>query len=342
MTKLDSPVFPSAFAPLGSPNGNGTATFGFEVIAADLARVEVILTESLGRYAGALSPVVGHLRHYHGKRLRPALMLLTARACGTVTSAHHHLAAAVEMIHTATLVHDDVLDDAQLRRHHPSINAIWGNKVSILLGDLLFSKAFHLASMVGDATACERIGDATNRVCAGEMLQTCETGNLDLNEETYFEIIDGKTAALTECASHLGAVYAGASDKVIEQMRRFGQTLGLAFQIGDDLLDLEGDEATVGKTLGTDLAQGKLTLPLIRLLASCEGAERVQLRDWLQMPDGHGKIISILRQSDALVSARAEADRLAQQASEELAILPDSEAKMVLSNLPAWAVRRCR
>src|SRR5262249_25288331 len=207
-----------------------------------------------------------HLQHYRGKRLRPALLLLTARACGRVTPAHHTLAAVAEMIHTATLVHDDVLDDAALRRHVQTVNAGWGNQTSILLGDYLFTHAFHLSSTIGDARACELIGEATNRVCEGELHQVCERGNLDLTEAEYLDIIDGKTAELTSCCCRLGALYSGATTGVVEQLSRYGRWLGVAFQIADDLLDLVGEERTTGKSLGTDLDQQKLTLPLIYLL----------------------------------------------------------------------------
>ena len=193
------------------------------------------------------------------------MLPLTAKAAGKIALQHHTLAAAVEMIHTATLVHDDVLDEAELRRHVPTVNAGWGNKVSILLGDMLFTHAFHLTSTV-DGRACQIIGEATNRVCAGELRQVSERGNLNLTETDYFAIIEGKTAALTECCGRLGALHAGASEEVAGKLAAFGRNLGLAFQIADDLLDLIGNQDTVGKTLGTDLEQQKLTLPIIYCL----------------------------------------------------------------------------
>ena len=182
--------------------------------------------------------------------MRPALLLLTARACGQVNGSHHLLAAVVEMIHTATLVHDDVLDDAAIRRHAPTINASWGNQSSILLGDYLFTHAFHLTSTLGQARACQIIGEATNRLCAGELHQVCQRGNLDLSEEDYFDIIDGKTAELTSCCCRLGALYSGTSEETVERLARYGRYLGLAFQIADDLLDLVGEERSVGQVAG--------------------------------------------------------------------------------------------
>src|SRR5207253_10754936 len=173
-----------------------------------------LFTDTLASPKPHLARMVEHLRHYRGKRLRPVLLLLTAQACGRVTPAHHVLGAVVEMVHTATLVHDDVLDEAGLRRHVPTVNAGWGNKASILLGDYLFTHAFHLTSTLGDARACELIGEATNRVCEGELLQICQRGNLNLSEKEYFDIIDGKTAELTSCCCRLGALYAGADPHI--------------------------------------------------------------------------------------------------------------------------------
>src|SRR5262245_2278031 len=197
-----------AMTPTLSPNGTALARPAgspFAPVAADLEEVERVFAAELAGCRGHAAELVRHLRHYRGKRLRPALLLLTARACGRVTAAHHTLGAVVEMIHTATLVHDDVLDEAAVRRHTPTVNHVWGNKASILLGDLLFSHAYHLASTVGDAAACRIIGATTNRVCAGELHQIGERGNLDLDESAYFQIIDGKTAELTACACRLGA-----------------------------------------------------------------------------------------------------------------------------------------
>src|SRR6266478_7642027 len=189
----------------------------FAPIQSDLEEVERLLAETISSRPSGLSSLISHLEHYRGKRLRPALLLLVARACGRVTPAHHVLGAVVEMIHTATLVHDDVLDEAAVRRHASTINASWGNQTSILLGDFLFTHAFHLASTV-DAQACRLIGEATNRVCEGELQQCSERGNLELNEEQYLDIIDGKTAELTACCCRLGALYSGMPPDVVERL----------------------------------------------------------------------------------------------------------------------------
>src|SRR5262245_8593858 len=195
----------------------------FTPIAADLEAVERVYARTVASTRRGLARLLQHLDQYRGKRLRPMLLLLTAHACGRVTQSHHILGAVVEMVHSATLVHDDVLDEAGMRRHVPTVNAGWGNKASILLGDYLFTHAFHLSSTTGDARACELIGEATNRVCEGELQQTIERGNLSLNEDEYFEIIDKKTAALTACCCQLGAHYADAEPEVVERLANYGR-----------------------------------------------------------------------------------------------------------------------
>jgi len=311
-------------------------------VAGDLAEVERIFARTLESSRPHVARLVAHLGHYRGKRLRPTLLLLTAGACGKVTHAHHVLGAVVEMIHTATLVHDDVLDSAAVRRHVATVNANWGNQASILLGDYLFTHAFHLASTIGEARACELIGEATNRVCAGELQQICERGNLALGEDDYFSIIDGKTAELTACCCRLGALYAEAGDDVVDSLARYGRSLGIAFQIADDLLDLVGEERTTGKSLGTDLEQQKLTLPLIRLLqrSSTETGNRV--RQILNSPGNHKReaLAPLLEESEALAYARRRAEEYAASARAELSCLPPSPCRAILEQFTVQVVHR--
>src|SRR5262245_5920664 len=255
-------------------------------IAADLEEVERLLARSLRNNRHRVAEAVDHVRHSRGKRLRPVLLLLAARACGKVVPAHHTLGAVVEMIHSATLVHDDVLDSARIRRRIATVNALWGTKTSVLLGDYLFTHAFHLASTI-DARACQLIGAATDRVCEGELCQVLQAGNLDLTEADYFDVIDGKTAELTSCCCRLGAQYAGAPTETVEALARFGRYVGQAFQIADDLLDLVGDEKATGKSLGTDLDQGKLTLPLIHLLNAAPEPLAARGRSMLEAAENH-------------------------------------------------------
>jgi len=317
------------------------ATMPSALMEADLAEVERILVRTVTARRGHVAKLVNHVERYRGKRLRPILLLLTARACGQVSRAHHILAAVVEMIHTATLVHDDVLDEAQLRRHVPTINAHWGNKASILLGDMLFSQAFHLASTVGDAHACEIIGRATDRVCEGELHQIMERGNLDLSESEYLDIIDGKTAELTACCCRLGALYAGADELVVEQMSDFGRCLGTAFQIADDLLDLTGREDATGKTLGTDLHQQKLTLPIIHMLQRLPAEKAAQARRLLaEPPMTRESWWPLLQETGAVQYARHCADEHAAKARHALRCIPASDARDVLESLTDWSIRR--
>ncbi len=328
-----------AIAP--AANGVHKSAFGFGPVAADIDAADRVFTATLAGYRSPVAPLVSHLKHYRGKRLRPALLLLTAKALGEVVPAHHTLAAAVEMIHTATLVHDDVLDEADTRRHARTVNAEWGNKVSILLGDMLFTHAFHLTSTV-DGRACQLIGEATNRVCAGELRQVCERGNLHLTEADYFAVVDGKTAALTEVACRLGALYAGATEATAETLAAFGRNLGVAFQVADDLLDLTGSEEKAGKTLGTDLEQGKLTLPLIHALAKRSPADADSLRSLLKSPDPNkrAKVTDALIESGSLAYAKRRAEEFARNARGALEVLPRGECRTILEGMTDWSTRR--
>ena len=314
----------------------------FAPIARDLVEVERILKQTLDSTRPGVDRLCAHLAHYKGKRLRPALLLLTARACGKVTPAHHLLGAVVEMIHTATLVHDDVLDSADVRRHVPTVNSLWGNQASILLGDYLFTHAFHLSSTLDDVRACRLIGAATNRVCAGELHQVCRRGNLDLTEEEYFEIIDGKTAELTACCCTLGAIYAGMDEETTERLTSFGRALGIAFQIADDLLDLIGQETLAGKSLGTDLEQQKLTLPLIHLLQTAPADRAARVRSILTAAGNHKReaLLPELHAAGSLEYARRKAEEYASSALADLECLPPSEGRAVLETLAERVVHR--
>jgi octaprenyl-diphosphate synthase len=317
--------------------------FGLHVpLARDLEEMERVLARVLEGPRPGVAPLLSHLAHYRGKRLRPTLLLLTARACGGVRPAHHVLAAVVEMIHTATLVHDDVLDGASVRRHVATVNAGWGNQASVLLGDYLFTHAFHLSSTLDDVRACRLIGEATNRVCAGELQQVCQRGNLALAEAEYFDIIGAKTAELTACCCRLGALFAGAAPEVVEALARYGRCLGVAFQIADDLLDLVGEERATGKSLGSDVEQQKLTLPLIRLLATAPADTAARVRQLLRGEGGSKRelLYPYLLESGALAYARRRAEEYAGLARSELTCLPPSEWRSILDGLPEQVVSR--
>jgi octaprenyl-diphosphate synthase len=311
-------------------------------IATELAAAETLLRAELSSEDPFVDHLVKHAYRLGGKRLRPALLLLSAKATGMATRDHIVLAAVVEMIHTATLVHDDVLDEASLRRHRETINARNDNEASVLVGDFLFTHAFFLASSLETTFACQTIGQATNTVCAGELRQINSRGNFDLSEAEYLAIIDAKTAELCACCCRLGAHYAGAAPQEEEALVRFGRNLGIAFQIADDMLDLVGDESLMGKSLGTDLEKQKPTLPLIRLLSESSAAERVEILELLTSKNrADAQQVSVwLERSDALRYARDKARHYAELATEEARRLPASAARDVLLSLSELVVSR--
>ncbi|MGD0898067.1 MAG: polyprenyl synthetase family protein [Thermoguttaceae bacterium] len=311
-------------------------------IQGELDRVEETLREQFRSDYPFIDGLVRYGFRLGGKRLRPALVLLCARACGRLRREHVVLAAAVEMIHTATLIHDDVLDEATMRRHLDTVNVRWNNETSVLLGDYFFSRSLCLASSLDDVFGCQAIGDATRSMCEGELRQAESRGNYALTEQHYFDIIASKTAALTACCCRIGAHYAGADPPVGEALARYGLQLGVAFQITDDLLDVVGDEATVGKSLGTDLLKQKSTLPLIRLLDRVSADERTELLGQLSGSGNHHR--DILRgwwgRSDALVYARGQALQFARRAAQELDVLGPGAARDALAGLAEFVVNR--
>ena len=241
-----------------------TTEFLKPLIAADMAEVDRVLRESLDSDVALIRQVAEHIIGGGGKRLRPALLLLSARACGYGGTRHHTLAAVVEMIHTATLLHDDVVDDSKLRRGHATANTTFGNSASVLVGDFLYSRAFQQMVGQGSLRVLEILSSATNVIAQGEVLQLINSGDPDLDEEAYLGVIRRKTAKLFEAAAQLGAVVGDAPPELEAALGRYGMHLGTAFQLVDDVLDYSGDLDAIGKNLGDDLAEGKMTLPLIR------------------------------------------------------------------------------
>ena len=314
----------------------------FAPIASDLTLVDRRLQQELRHSDPFIDELAQHSFRIGGKRLRPALLLLTARAIGEVTHEHHTLAAVVEMVHTATLVHDDVLDEADVRRHLDTVNARWDNNNSVLLGDYLFSHAFYMASTLETTFGCRAIGESTNTVCEGELRQTNSSGNFWLSLDEYLGIIDAKTAELTACCCRLGAHYAGADEATVERLTNYGRKLGLAFQIVDDLLDLEGEEESTGKSLGTDLAHRKMTLPLILLRDQLGQPELQRLQALYEESDAShsGMLLDWLEDSGSLEQARRTAVRFAEEAAGELMTLRDSEAKRMLGEIARFVIAR--
>jgi octaprenyl-diphosphate synthase len=311
-------------------------------VAAELAEVEAVLKAELRSDYPFVDELVRYGCLLGGKRMRPALLLLTAKATsGTITREHITLAAVVEMIHTATLVHDDVLDEADMRRHLATVNARWDNEASVLLGDFLFTHAFYLASTLSTVLGCRLIGRATNIVCEGELRQKGSRGNFELSETEYLEIVEAKTAELTAVSCRLGALFAGAEEVLLDEMDGFGRELGIAFQIADDLLDVLGEEKATGKSLGTDLEKQKPTLPIIRALELATGADREKLLALVSGEERHSESIApYLRRYDAIAYTRQRAIGFAHRAGRRLDSLPASHSRDVLAAMTEFVVSR--
>jgi len=308
----------------------------------DLAIVERIFDEEIASDLDFINGLCDTVRSYRGKMLRPAMLLLVGKATGELSNAHRTLAAVVEMVHMATLVHDDVLDEAAERRRRPTIASIAGNTAAVLLGDHLISHAFHLCSGLQSQHASRRIGATTNTVCEGELLQNHHRGDIELSEDTYFEIIRRKTGALTAVSAELGAKFAGAGDAQVRALYAYGMSAGVAFQIIDDVLDIVGDESRVGKTLGLDLSGGNLTLPMIHGLAHADRSTATELQNLLRNADRGGmvRIRTLLESTQSIAYAVDTARRFVGEAIHQLDLVPHSDAKQSLTAMAEFIVAR--
>lgn len=246
----------------------------FEPVQSQLDEVDRRISAQATAFDPAIEGYVAYAIGGGGKRLRPLVALLSGGATGSLVSGHVDLAVIVELIHLATLVHDDIMDEAERRRSQPTVNARWGNSLSVLLGDVLFAHALNLATDFDDTNISRTIARTATEVCSGEMIQTQRRFDLHLSREEYFRIIGLKTGSLFSCAAELGAVISGAPDEIVSRLQSFGAKIGTAYQIYDDCLDIAGTEIETGKTLGTDLRKGKLTLPVLTLLESASAFER--------------------------------------------------------------------
>lgn len=309
-------------------------------VAAPLLEVETLLRKELRSDFPDVNELVRYGCLLGGKRLRPALLLLTAQAAGDVRRDHIVLGAVVEMIHTATLIHDDVLDDADMRRHLATVNSRWDNQSSVLLGDFLFTHAFYLASTLETTLACRLIGRATNIVCEGELRQKASRGDFQLDEAAYLSVIESKTAELVACSCQLGAHYAGADESQTHALACYGRELGTAFQIADDLLDLQGAEDETGKTMGTDLDQRILTLPLIHVLTQIDLPRRQSLLELLAGQCHPEQLGEYFDEFDAIAYAQRRAAELATSARGRLECLPASPARDALERIAEFVVNR--
>ena len=314
----------------------------YSPIRDDLAVVERIFDEEIASDLDFINGLCDTVRSYRGKMLRPAMLLLVGKATGELSSAHRMLAAVVEMVHMATLVHDDVLDEADERRRQPTIGTIAGNTAAVLLGDFLISHAFHLCSGLQSQHASRRIGATTNTMCAGELLQSHHRGDVKLTDETYFSIIRRKTGALTAVSAELGAKFAGAGDVLVRAMRAYGMASGVAFQIIDDVLDIVGDERQVGKTLGLDLVRGNLTLPMMHCLSHGDRSTSSRLREVLRgvRSCGRDQIRELLEQTQSVAYAMGVARRFVAEAVRQLDLVPHSDAKQSLVAMAEFIVAR--
>jgi octaprenyl-diphosphate synthase len=284
----------------------------------DLVQVRRLFSRELNSDLDCVNELAEHTQRYHGKMLRPMLVLVTAMALnpGRPGTEPKHLVAAavVEMVHMATLVHDDILDEARMRRGGATINHLRGNEAAVMLGDYLISHAYHLCTSLGSPTISRMIAHATNTVCEGELLQLANRQNLELDEQTYLQIITRKTASLCGACCRVAAELSGCPGGQADAVFAYGQTLGIAFQIIDDVLDLTGDQTTVGKTLGLDLAKGKLTLPLIHAVSASKGPNREELVGLLR-----GQADPVLSDQDTAAGARRIREILADGKSLEYA-----------------------
>ncbi len=311
----------------------------------DLKRVDAVYHRALASDSPHVQKLVEHAALFRGKQLRPALVLLAGRACGRQTDAHVVVGAIVEMIHTATLLHDDVLDHATTRRNLPSVNALHGNEVPILLGDFIYAQAFALANELDDRTAAIHLAKTTRRLCTGEIDQNCSRGRFDLAIGDYLRIIEDKTASLYAASARLGAWYAGASPPHVAALEEYGRSLGIAFQIIDDCLDLAGDERSVGKSLGTDLSERKMTLPLLRLLTRVTPATAADVRRLLAdgaVGDPRAALRAIVDFTPDVASAEATAHQFILDARAQAESLPASAARQNLLAIADFVLERDR
>ncbi len=311
-------------------------------IAEDLAQVDAVIRRRLDSDVALIRTVAGYIVAAGGKRLRPALVLLAAKAFGARGGARHELAAVIEFIHTATLLHDDVVDESSLRRGRKTANAEFGNAASVLVGDFLYSRAFQMIVEAGSLRIMKVLADATNVIAEGEVLQLLNVHDADTDEESYLTVIRFKTAKLFEAATQVGAILGGASPEAERSLAEYGKHLGTAFQLIDDVLDYSGDLQETGKNLGDDLAEGKPTLPLIRVMRVGSESERELVRRAVE----HGgkadleAVLAAIHRVGALDYTRERARVEADAATARLGLLADSPCRDSLLQLAHFSVER--
>ncbi|MEJ7745973.1 MAG: polyprenyl synthetase family protein [Luteimonas sp.] len=308
----------------------------------DMAAVDALIRRRLASDVVLVNQVAEHIVAGGGKRLRPMLLLLVARALGHIGPDAHQLAAVVEFIHTSTLLHDDVVDESDLRRGRKTANALWGNAASVLVGDFLYSRSFQMMVELDRMEVMRLLADTTNAIAEGEVLQLLHVRNPDTDEAAYLRVIERKTAVLFAAATQLGALLAGADAATQQRLYDYGMQLGYAFQIADDVLDYSADEIDLGKHLGDDLAEGKATLPLIHAMAHADAATRLRLRNIVE----HGEVdalpdaLAAIRATGGLEYSRQRAGEYARAAEDALDGLDENPALAALRGLARYAVDR--
>ncbi len=317
-----------------------------ELLADQLEQVGVVFERQLASDLSAVNGLCLHVERYRGKMLRPTLVLLSGLAVSeephdeeTLTERHRVVAAVTEMIHMATLVHDDVLDEADVRRQGATVNHLWGNESAVMLGDYLISNAFHLCSSLGDPAVNLALGQVTNTLCEGELVQLHHRNDYGIDEATYFEIVRRKTASLIGECCRQGALLSGAKPDHAESLYRYGIALGIAFQIQDDLLDLIGDEDIVGKSLGRDLEKGKLTLPVTHLVSQANPEDRGESLRVLTQRDA-AALRDRLRHHGSMAYAQETARRFVREAKSELEPWPAGRAVRMLQRMADSVIDR--
>ncbi len=312
------------------------------VIAGDMAAVDTVIRDRLASEVVLINQISHYIIESGGKRLRPALVVMAGRHFAAASSHCHELAAVIEFIHTATLLHDDVVDESDLRRGHKTANAQFGNAAAVLVGDFLYSRAFQMMVAIGSAKVMEVLAEATNVIAEGEVLQLLNIHDPDTDEEKYLRVVRFKTAKLFEAACRVGAILGGASAADEAALAEYGMHLGTAFQLIDDVLDYSGDIGETGKNIGDDLAEGKPTLPLIYALKNGTASEKTAIRHALE----HGgreemsAVVAAIQSTGALAYARDQAHREARVAEAAIVHLQDSVYRDALLQLCVFAVER--
>lgn len=312
------------------------------LMKSDMEKTDNILIDRLNSNVDLINQMSHYIIASGGKRIRPLLLLLCARATNYGGTEHHAMAVVIELIHTATLLHDDVVDESTTRRNQDTANELWGNAASVLVGDFLYSRAFEILVEPNSMSIMRILSKATNQIAEGEVLQLLNIRNANVSQTKYFNVIEQKTARLFEAACKIGALLSDSSEKTINSLGDFGLHLGIAFQIIDDALDYESNSTTMGKEVGDDLSEGKITLPMIYALEKTSGSENKILRDAIKTADASNidKIINILCSVNAFEFTRKIAENESQKALKSLKNIPDSEYRSALKLLCELSLNR--